>query len=178
MCGMGTSTRSSKDFGIGQGLVDPVLTCGSEPKMDAVQTAVVGSVCAGLVLDAGRHEVRSSDVCSVGDTRCHSLKDVVVIIMHTHHLCRTLREALGCLHRVTVLPPPCDPTRPDKRWATAGARLHTKTALCAGLACGRGFEESTMTSMTIVVREALCMYAGGAWVPQGRSLVQCVRGAK
>ena len=36
-----------------------------------------------------------------------------------------------------------DPTRPsddqtqrDKRWATSGARL-AKTALCAGLACGR-----------------------------------------
>ena len=32
-------------------------------------SAVVDSACAGLVLDAGSHEVRSSDVCSVGDTR-------------------------------------------------------------------------------------------------------------
>ena len=41
----------------------------SEPLMDAMHSAVVGSACAGLVLDAGCHEVRSSDVWAVGDTR-------------------------------------------------------------------------------------------------------------
>ena len=55
----------SRDYGI----IDPVLTCGLEPRNDAVHSAVVGSACAGLVRDASSHEVRSSDACSVGDTR-------------------------------------------------------------------------------------------------------------
>ena len=37
--------------------------------MDAVLSAVVGSACACLVLDAGDHEVTYSDVCSEGDTQ-------------------------------------------------------------------------------------------------------------
>ena len=36
--------------------------------MDAVHSTVIGSACAGLVLDAGSREV-TSDVCSVGDRR-------------------------------------------------------------------------------------------------------------
>ena len=43
---------------------------GSESTVDAVHPAVVDSACAGLELDAGSgHMVRSSCVCSVGDTR-------------------------------------------------------------------------------------------------------------
>ena len=46
------------------------LTCGPEPVMDAVCTAVVGSARTCRVLDAGSdHEDKSSDVCYVGDTR-------------------------------------------------------------------------------------------------------------
>ena len=38
--------------------------------MDAVRATVVGSACAGLQHDAGSgHKVRSSNVCSVDDTR-------------------------------------------------------------------------------------------------------------
>ena len=38
--------------------------------MDAVHATVFGSTGAGLDLDAGSgHKVRSSDVCSVGDTQ-------------------------------------------------------------------------------------------------------------
>ena len=52
------------------GVTDLALTCESEPVMDAVYTAVVGSACTGRVLDAGSdREDRSSDVCYVGDTR-------------------------------------------------------------------------------------------------------------
>ena len=61
------SLNASKD--IDMGIIDPVLTCGSEPKMDAMHSTLVGSACAGLVFDAGCHEVRSSDVSSVCDTR-------------------------------------------------------------------------------------------------------------
>ena len=32
--------------------------------------------------------------------------------------------------------PPDGPTEGDKRWATSGASLHAKTAVCAELACG------------------------------------------
>ena len=60
--------------------------------MDAVHSTVVGSACTGLELDAGSgHKVRPSDVCSVGDSRwTFSENDDVIIIMHTHHLCRTI----------------------------------------------------------------------------------------
>ena len=52
------------------GVTDLALTCGSEPVVDAVCTAVVGSLRTGLVLDAGSdREDRSSDVCFIGDTR-------------------------------------------------------------------------------------------------------------
>ena len=39
--------------------------------MDAVHATVVGTAWAGLELDAASsgHKVRSSDVCSVGETR-------------------------------------------------------------------------------------------------------------
>ena len=52
------------------GASDLALTCGSEPVVDAVCTAVVGAARTGRVLDAGSaREDRSSDVCCIGDTR-------------------------------------------------------------------------------------------------------------
>ena len=46
------------------------LTCGSEPVVGAVRTAVSGSSRIGRLLDAGSdREGRSSDVRHVGDTR-------------------------------------------------------------------------------------------------------------
>ena len=64
---MGSSLNASKDIGLG--VTDLALTCESEPVMDAVYTAVVGSACS-CVLEAGSdREDRASDVCYVGDTR-------------------------------------------------------------------------------------------------------------
>ena len=52
------------------GVVDFAHVCGLESMVDAVRATVVGSACAGLEFDAGSgHKVRSSDVCSIGDTR-------------------------------------------------------------------------------------------------------------
>ena len=66
--GMGTSISPSKNFGMG--ILDPELSCGSEPVTDAVRSTVVGSARTGRVLNAGSDRGdRSSDVCSVGDTR-------------------------------------------------------------------------------------------------------------
>ena len=70
---------------------------------------------------------------------------------------------------------PPDDTRRDKGGATSGARLRVKNALCAVPACGqslrvvgaRWFEGTTHMSLTVVVRSALCVYAGGAWVLVG-----------
>ena len=69
-----------------------------------------------------------------------------------------------------------DPTPHDKRWARSGGRLHAKTALCAGLTYGRILravslgcvgarrsEDTTRMSMTLFLREALCVYAESAW---------------
>ena len=68
LCGMGSSLNTSKN--VGMGVTDFALTCGSEPVVDAVCTAAVGSTRTGRVLDAGSdREDRSSDVCYVGDTR-------------------------------------------------------------------------------------------------------------
>ena len=65
---MGSSLNASKDIGMGG--TDFALTCGPEPVMDAVCTAVVRSARTGRVLDAGSdREDRSSHVCHVGDTR-------------------------------------------------------------------------------------------------------------
>ena len=82
-------------------------------------------------------------------------------------------------------------TRPEKRWATADARLHAKTALGAELSCGRSFpvvssgcvgarwfEDTTRMSMTVVVRGALCVFAGGAWALLGHTLHKDVRRVK
>ena len=33
-----------------------------------------------------------------------------------------------------------------------------------------GYRGTTRMSMTVVVREALCVYAGGAWALQGREI--------
>ena len=53
----------------GEIVADLALTCGSEPAVDAVCIAVVGSARSGHVFDAGPDRVdRSSDVCNVGDT--------------------------------------------------------------------------------------------------------------
>ena len=65
---MGSSLSTSKDSGMG--VIDFAQNCGSESMMDAVHATVVGTACAGLELDASSgHKVRSSDVCSVGETR-------------------------------------------------------------------------------------------------------------
>ena len=75
----------------------------------------------------------------------------------------------------------------QQRWPTAGARLHAKNAFCAGLSCGRSlpvvssgcvgarlFEDTTRRSMDFVVRVALGVYEGGAWVLWCRSLYKGV----
>ena len=71
---MRSALNASKDIGVG--VTDLVLNCESEPVMDAVCAAVVGSARAGRVLDAGSdREDRSSDVCFVVATHDgHSLK--------------------------------------------------------------------------------------------------------
>ena len=62
------SFNASKDIGVG--VTDLALTSGSEPEVDAVYSAVVGSARTGRVLDASSaREDRSFDVCYVGDTR-------------------------------------------------------------------------------------------------------------
>ena len=75
----GSALNTSKD--IGMGVTDFALTCGSEPVVDAVCTAVVGSARTGRVLDAASdREDRSSEVCYAGDTRdsySHSLKKMM-----------------------------------------------------------------------------------------------------
>ena len=51
------------------GINDLELTCGSEPVMDKVCTAMVGSARTGRVCDAGSdREGRCSEVCHFGDT--------------------------------------------------------------------------------------------------------------
>ena len=51
-------------------VADTALACGSEPLVDAVCAAVVGSVHTGRVFDAWcAHEDRSFHVCYVGETR-------------------------------------------------------------------------------------------------------------
>ena len=63
-----TLINASKDIDLR--VADLVLTCGSEPVMDTVCTAVVGSFRTCHVLDAGSdREDRSSDVCNDDDTR-------------------------------------------------------------------------------------------------------------
>ena len=42
----------------------------------------------------------------------------------------------------------------------------------------RGLQDTTRMSMTVVVREDLCVFAGGACALWGRSLHKGVRGAK
>ena len=65
---MGSPLNVSKDTVIG--VIDLAHICGSESSVDVVHAAEVDSACAGPELDAGSgHKVRSSDVCSVGDTR-------------------------------------------------------------------------------------------------------------
>ena len=78
------------------GVTDLALACGSEPVVDAVGIAVVGSARTGRVHDAGSaREDRSSDECYVGDTRQSFTEEDDDSILHTHHLCRTTRGALG-----------------------------------------------------------------------------------
>ena len=70
--------------------------------MDVECTAVVDSACSGHVLDAGSaREDRSSDVCFVRDTRWSFSEKDYDSILHTHHLCRTTREALWLLDIVS-----------------------------------------------------------------------------
>ena len=66
------------------------------------------------------------------------------------------------------------------RLSSVWARVRSKLASdFRGLCCvgARLFKDTTRTSMTVFVREALCVYAGGAWALQGRSLSKGVRGA-
>ena len=66
------SLNASKD--IGMGVTDLALACGSEPVVDAVCTAVVGSARIGLVFDAASdREDRSSDA-TLGTHDSRSLK--------------------------------------------------------------------------------------------------------
>ena len=52
------------------GVIDFAHNRGSESMIDAVHATVLGTAGAGLEFDAGSgHKVRSSDVCSVGETR-------------------------------------------------------------------------------------------------------------
>ena len=51
-------------------VIDLAATCGSEPVVDGLRTAVVGSDRTSRVLDASSgREDESSDVCCVGETR-------------------------------------------------------------------------------------------------------------
>ena len=50
------------------GVTDLALTCGSEPVMDAVCTAVVGSARTGRVLDAG---IISAESCHIATFSCY-----------------------------------------------------------------------------------------------------------
>ena len=50
------------------GVIDLAPTCGPEPVVDGVRTAVVGSDRSSRVLDGGSgREDESSDVCRVGE---------------------------------------------------------------------------------------------------------------
>ena len=87
LTGMGSSLNASKD--IGMGVSGFALTCGSEPVVDAVCPAVVGSRRTGRLLDAGSdREDRFSAVCYVGDTRLSFCEKDDDSILHIHHLCR------------------------------------------------------------------------------------------
>ena len=62
------SLNTSKD--IDMGVIDLAHTCGSEPVVDGLRTAVVGSDRTSRVLDASSgREDESSNVCCVGETR-------------------------------------------------------------------------------------------------------------
>ena len=74
LSGKGSSPNASNDTSM-EGIDVPHI-CGSVSMMDAMHATVVGSACAGLEIDAcSGHKVRSSDVCSVGDTRWSSFED-------------------------------------------------------------------------------------------------------
>ena len=62
------SLNASKNVGIEA--VDLTTSCGSEPVVDGVRTAVVGSDRTCRVLDAGSgREDETSEVCCVGERR-------------------------------------------------------------------------------------------------------------
>ena len=68
LSGAGSSLNASKDMTLGS--YCPCACCESEPVIDVMYIAVVGSARTGRVLDAGSNrEDRSSDVCNVVDTR-------------------------------------------------------------------------------------------------------------
>ena len=68
MSGIGSSLNASKDVGVG--VTDFVFTCGSEPVMDTMCTAVVVSARTGRMLDGDSDRGdRSFDLCYVGETR-------------------------------------------------------------------------------------------------------------
>ena len=87
LSGTGSSVNASKDIGMGG--TDLAPTFGSEPVVDAVHAAVVGSSCAVLELDAySVHKVTSSDVCH--DSLCWKNDDVIIFAE------QYIGEALGC----------------------------------------------------------------------------------
>ena len=76
LSGVGSSPNASKDTGMGITDITPI----SAPVIDGGYTAVVGSVCP-FVFEAGSGcKDRSSDVCSVGDTRLSVSENDDVII--------------------------------------------------------------------------------------------------
>ena len=76
------SLNASKDFGLG--VTDLAVAYGSEPMVDAVCTAVVGSARTGRVLEAGS----AREDRSFGDARLSSSENDDDSILHTRHLCR------------------------------------------------------------------------------------------
>ena len=98
LTGMRSSLSTSKDTGMGNIYIAHI--CASESMMDAVRVTVVGSACAGLELDAGSgHNGRSSNVCSVGDTRWS-----LSICVHSQSLCEnTLIYLDSCLRDLAEL---------------------------------------------------------------------------
>ena len=87
--------NASKDTGMV--VADLAPTCESEPVVDAVCAAEVGSDRPGRVLDRGSaREDRSSDLSYVGDTQQSFSAEDDDSILHTHHLYRSTREAHVC----------------------------------------------------------------------------------
>ena len=86
--GMGSSLNASKDIGIG--VTDFALTCESEPEMDAVCAAVVGSDRTGR--SSARKDLPTYATLATDDS--HSLEKGDDSTLHIHHLCRIVSQTL------------------------------------------------------------------------------------